>query len=384
MIAKIRTILQMLKNLNKYFYYSLYCKIKKIENPSIWLISERGDDARDNGLHFYKYLKENHPEINIKYVIASNSPDRNKIYKKDIVDYGSKEHYILFKTAGVLLSTHVMGYSPDKSLFCRLDERNLLKLKGKRVYLRHGIMYSKQSDDGKIKVDIMATVAPKEYEFVKESYEFGPDVVKCIGFTRYDALLDQSSKEHEKILIMPTFRKWLNYTNNFEESDYFIKWNELLNDEKFIDFIEKNKIEAYFYPHYRIQKRLASFNSKSKNVKICAFKDYDVQDLLMESNLLITDYSSVQFDFAYMGKPVIYYQFDEDEFYAKHYSKGYFDFRKMGFGPVCVERDEVVDSLSLGENTIFQNRADAFFKYRDKNNSERTYFEIIKKIEGQK
>ena len=63
-------------------------------------------------------------------------------------------------------------------------------------------------------------------------------------------------------------------------------------------------------------------------------KNYDVQDLLKRSKILITDYSSVFYDFAYMKKEVIYYQFDYNDFFKKHYEIGNFNFEKNGFGPI--------------------------------------------------
>ena len=70
----------------------------------------------------------------------------------------------------------------------------------------------------------------------------------------------------------------------------------------------------------------------NEHITICSENDYDVQYLLKSAALLITDYSSVAFDFAYMKKPIIYYQFDESLYYKKHYERGYFDYDKMRFG----------------------------------------------------
>ena len=72
------------------------------------------------------------------------------------------------------------------------------------------------------------------------------------------------------------------------------------------------------------------------------------QELFNNSSLLITDYSSVFFDFSYLKKPVIYYR-GEDEY---HYEKGYFDF-------------EMEDEYKM--------RVDDFFKFTDQNNSKRVY-----------
>ena len=59
------------------------------------------------------------------------------------------------------------------------------------------------------------------------------------------------------------------------------------------------------------------------------------RQIFAESKLMITDYSSTSMDFAYMGKAVVYCQFDKDEFYNRHiHAPGYFDYEKDGFGPV--------------------------------------------------
>ena len=48
---------------------------ENLEEKKIWLINERGWDAGDNGLVFYKYIKKVHPEINAYYVITKDSYD---------------------------------------------------------------------------------------------------------------------------------------------------------------------------------------------------------------------------------------------------------------------------------------------------------------------
>ena len=75
-----------------------------------------------------------------------------------------------------------------------------------------------------------------------------------------------------------------------------------INNQNLIDYLDKNDLELVFYPHFEIQRFLKDFHSVSPRVIIASFNDYDVQELLMNSKMLITDFSSVFFDFAYMGK----------------------------------------------------------------------------------
>ena len=95
---------------------------------------------------------------------------------------------------------------------------------------------------------------------------------------------------------------------------------------------------------------------------------------------MITDYSSVFFDFAYLKKPIIYYQSSDDY----HFEEGYFDYETMGFGPVVKSEDELVDSIinymkndCIMEDS-YKKRVDDFFKYTDRNNCKRVYEWVLK------
>ena len=63
-----------------------------------WLISERGKEARDNGYAFYRWMKDNHPEVTIKYVITKDSKDFHKIESEDVVEYNTFSHLLYIKT----------------------------------------------------------------------------------------------------------------------------------------------------------------------------------------------------------------------------------------------------------------------------------------------
>ena len=121
-------------------------------------------------------------------------------------------------------------------------------------------------------------------------------------------------------------------------------------------------------------------------VSIADFDHYDVQTLLKESKMLITDYSSILFDFSYMRKPELLYQFDENEFYGKHYQRSYFDHRRDGFGTVCENENELVTNiLNVCENKFslsnqFKENIDKFFTIYDDSNCERIYQAIVKKF----
>lgn len=107
-------------------------------------------------------------------------------------------------------------------------------------------------------------------------------------------------------------------------------------------------------------------------------------DALAQSDLLVTDYSSVAMDFAYLRKPVLYCHFDREEFeQGDHiYTPGYFDYEKDGFGEVVYNRDALVDAIISYMETgcqlkqLYRERMDQFFFYNDQNNCARIYEKI--------
>ncbi|MBR3255372.1 MAG: CDP-glycerol glycerophosphotransferase family protein [Clostridia bacterium] len=371
-------------SLLKYYYYRIYVFIKRIKNDDLWIISERGDDARDNSYHLFKYIRNEHPEINIKYIIKKESADYYKI--KDlgnIIDYGSKEHYIAFLTAKNLISTHVMGFSPCMSLFLKLNIANLIKVRGNKINIKHGITkdYIRILDYKYSHLDMLVAAANSEYEYFIDGLKYPKDVVKKTGFARFDNLVSIKNKE-KSILIMPTFRKHYYNINDFKETEFYKIYNGLLNDKKIISILEENKIKLYFYPHYEFQKYINLFYTSSDSIVICSKEQYDVQDLLLKSSVLITDYSSVFFDYAYMLKPMIFYQFDYEEYRKNHYHEGYFDYQRDGFGKIVKNQEELIKELigiinnNYEMDDVYKNKTNKFFCYIDNNNCERIFKEI--------
>lgn len=344
---------------------------------TIFLILERGNDARDNGFCFFEYVQEKHPEIESYYAITKDSPDRGKLFKygRNIINYGSFRHYLTYCRATHVISTHIRGYNKYVGKF------NLIRNQ-KHVFLQHGITqnYIPDFQYSNTFVDLVVCGAKPEYEFIKSSFGYPEGNVRYTGFCRFDKLLSYSPKK--QILLMPTWRKWLN-KSNFNESDYFKKYVELLSDRRLQNVLDKYRIKLVFYPHHEMQPYIDRFDScKRDNIVIASKKDYDVQELLKESSLLVTDYSSVFFDFAYMRKPVIYYQFDRDAFRQGHYQEGYFSYDD-GFGPVAFDNDSLFDYLEeycgngFNMKDRYAGKADEYFEYRDTKNCERVFDTII-------
>ena len=259
------------------------------------------------------------------------------------------------------------------------------KLNQRFYFLQHGVM----KDDipslhfGQTGVQLFICGAKPEYDFIREEFGYPAGAVQYTGLARYDTLHDAETKN--QILIMPTWRMYITEENDFLQSEYFQQWNQILQNKHLADYLEKNDLSAVFYPHYEIQKYLHLFHSETERIILADFASYDVQTLLKESKLLVTDYSSVFFDFAYMRKPVVYFQFDQEGFFDKHYKRGYFSYHEMGFGPVTENVESTIDAMIRSAESGFlptdtyRKRMEAFFPLYDQKNCDRIYQCIIEK-----
>lgn len=375
-IDKIKFILDILRVLICFpFGYWLFCK------KDIYIVCERGTDARDNGYHMFKYIVEHHPEKNVYYIIDKKSVDYQKVAQLGrVINYKSWKHVLYFIAARKKISSHIMGYAPGTPyLFQRI--KRYFKIPGKHILLQHGVIYNNliglHADQARM--DLFICGAKPEYEFVKRTFGHPEGVVCYTGLARYDNLHNHVT--NNEILIMPTWRMYLSNLSkeDFVRSDYYVHWDEVLKNPHLSDILQEHNLKLVFYPHYEMQKFIDCFKIENENVVIANFDGYDVQKLLIDAKLLITDYSSVFFDFAYMKKPCIYYQFDKSEFYSQHYKQGYFDYSKNGFGEVATDIDELLEALkknldlNFSLETTYAERIDHFFELHDTHNCERIF-----------
>lgn len=383
------------------FLYVRLCG-KGLKKKDIWLICEKLSEARDNGYHLYTYIRKNHPEIAAYYVIEKDSVDLCKIIPYGNIIYANTlKHFVYYLCALNSICSQPSGAAPEPKRVVK--KLNLARKDQRVINLKHGITKDELSHDmdfSKTHYALLACASQIEQDFIVNTYQYPRSIAQNIGFCRFDNLINNDSQKKKEILIMPTFRKWLvskripneaseSEKTEFLRSQYYCEYSKLLKNDTLIEFIKRKGYSLVFYPHYAAQPFIHCFdNCKSDAVIIADRYHYDVQQLLIESACLITDYSSIYFDFAYMEKPEIFFQFDEEQYRSTHYKKGYFDYRADGFGPVFEKNDQVISYLmKMIENDCelekkYHDRITTFFDRRDNHNCERT-FEAIMRI-GQK
>ncbi|MBX1935068.1 CDP-glycerol glycerophosphotransferase family protein [Campylobacter lari] len=378
--------------IGKYGEYSLDIKSirkefqKRLPKSNIWLLMDRDYEADDNAEHLYRYIMQNHPEQEIIFALRKESSDWERLEKEGfaLVDFGSFKFERIIKKSSKVISSHA-----DEYLMRYITSRQQF------IFLQHGVTQndvSKWLNNRKINLFFVST--QMEFNSIIKNYthyKFGQKEVVLAGFARHDELLKNKNTNTniKQILIMPTWRQYLSglmiensgvreLKENFKQSEYFQKWNSLLNSDNLKKLCELYSYTIVFNPHPNIMPYLKEFNIPLY-IKI-ANQNESLQILFCNSSLMITDYSSAAFEMAYLEKPVIYYQFDKEDFFTSHtLQKGYFDYKKDGFGPVVENQENLLKELEnlLRNNCkpfgVYKDNIDSTFTFRDGRCCERIY-----------
>lgn len=364
----------------------------KRRRKHLWLLCEYGPEARDNAYYLYKYLREEHPEVDAVYALNKGSIDMKRVTSiGEVVYYGTLKHWIYYLSAEVNISSQ-KGGKPNAAV-CYVLEVLLGILKNTRVFLQHGII----KDDlpflhyDKTKLSLFMCSTQKEYDFVNGTFGYPEGIVVLTGLCRYDNLRDIS--DGTKIAIMPTWREWLynthemeaiENTTDFTETQFYKMWAALIKD--LLTTYKSSEFKIVVCLHRNMQQYNEYFQKISDELQIVNLENGDVIDVLKEAACLISDYSSVAIDFAYLQKPLAYYQADYEQFRRNHLPEGYFDYERDGFGRVCYKKEEVLNWLegriqqNFSQEEMYKKRVDNFFTFHDYHYCERNYLAIQKML----
>lgn len=376
-------------------YFKRKCQKKK----PIWLFFDRLDKADDNGEAFFehacRFIKK---RAECYFIISKISPDYNRLKKiGTVVEAFSKEHCVLLLLADYIFTSQLNGWIENP--FGRLEEyfRDLYH-QAKIVFMQHGVTKDDQTLWlNRYNQNLYAIVTSAEKEqtaFLKYPYFYDVKQIWDTGMPRMDRLYQDDKKY---ILFMPTWRRGLMeqrfdekegvyrwfLKEEFRESKYYQAYHGIMNHRGFLDVCKEKGYRVLFMPHPIMQPFAEYFEVSEEIVRLPYSTRW--RELFAQSSLMVTDYSSVAFDYAYLKKPVIYWQFDKEEFQKMHtYHPGYFDYQRMGFGEVVITQKQLIRIIErylnngCREKKKYRKRCEKFYKNIDKKNSERLFRKVLR------
>lgn len=210
---------------------------------------------------------------------------------------------------------------------------------------------------------------------IKYSNRFQKDRIKILGYPRNDIFFDRSKRfrNYKKDLNLTNFEKVILYCptfrNNFKVQrpfsfSFYEKLNEYLREHNFVFLDKRHELEQ------------GNFSFIFSNIKNISDKVDDIQDLLIDADILITDYSSVFADFCLSNKPIIFYPYDIESFSNER--KLLVDYFRELPGPFAINEDKLLELLlktdvllTNGNNKTYCKLKDKYHLYKDGNSSKR-------------
>lgn len=357
---------------------------KYFEKRRIWLAFEKiAMSAHDSGYYFFDYMYKNKKHDEFYYIIRKDSPElKNLEDKKNKVVYFMTFRYFIYMFAAELLfssDTKRNGYN------LKLRKSKLAKTltNKKLVYLQHGVNGLKKVRDFHKDREIFdLVIAPSEFEkqMIINDWGFDESEVEATGLARWDGLRDKTNEiDYKQIFFMPTWRTWMDGMDRdkFKESEYFIKYNEFLSSEKLHKMLEENDIKLKFFIHPKFRDYVDLFEISSPNIEKFGFLEAPIDEMIMKSSLMISDYSSVIWEMFYLEKPCVFFQFDKDKYLE--YEGAYMDLDNDLFGDVAYDTDNLLEVIKYYIENDFEEKQNfaelrkEYFTFRDNHNSERIY-----------
>jgi len=393
MMKKIKKEIKHLKHIIEKIFIKLFngiLIILPLQKEKILFLSDVRQTLGGNLENLYNFI----PDNRYKKVISTKADRRIKRILKEkikLVYNLSTAKYILLEDYVTIISyikarkgQEIVQLWHGAGAFKKFGNSRLKKYGGDITRVHSG--YKKYTKAITSSEDIRPCYA--------EAFNISIEKVKATGFPRTDMFFDEKIIEQKKselykkypflnhkkvILFAPTFRgtkvREANY--DFNKLDLEKIYNEFKDEYVFIfkwhpavyNNIVFGEVEGYDF-------------SKYENFYYDLSKERDINDLLLITDLLITDYSSVIFDYVFMKKPVIYFAYDLEDYKG---DRGlYFPFEEYVYGKVAIKNDELIQAIK--EEDMQEEKREKFKKKFleacDGHSTEKTYrwiFEDTKK-----
>lgn len=325
-----------------------------------WVFIDREEGGDDNAEHLYRWVREHRPDINAWFLLSPAARDWQRLEKDGfrLVAPGTMRKLLLLN-AKHIISSHAefvhAGF--DRHMYGEA-------MQWRYTFLQHGVITSDLSHwlNG-CDFDVFVSSSPDEHAALigdDGPYTFTEREVALTGLPRHDRLLQIASSldrtQVDALLVMPTWRGGLvdeRRNADFEArlaavagSPYAANWSALLCSEELRDLAAAHGKRIVFMPHRNAVPYIAAFNVPA-HVEVVIPDEGVFQHVLARSAGLITDFSSVASEMAFLRRAMFYFHFDRDRFYSgdHNWRKGYFDHDLDGFGPVAFDHAAMVAEL---------------------------------------
>lgn len=199
----------------------------------------------------------------------------------------------------------------------------------------------------------------------RRAFDFHGEMLE-IGYPRNDILFSGNNLDYQlqlkKKLEIPEDKKVILYAPTWRDNSYYnkasYKFESPLDYGKVAKALSDEYVIIIKY-HYMVNETIdwnqyGDFYKKFDN-------SYDIAELYLVSDMLVTDYSSVMFDYSLLKRPMLFYTFDMHEY--KYVLRGfYFDFEKEAPGPIFETTEDFIKNVKNYDYSLYKDKYEDFEK----------------------
>lgn len=337
----------------KIFIYNYIFLKLPIKKKQVFFESFAGKGYSDNPKYIYEYLLHEKPEY--KFVWSFNEsmvvPGKSKQVKRGSLRY----LYFLARSKYWVINARMPNDidKRDETVYLQTWHGTpLKKLAGdlENVFMpgTNPTTYKRNFGNETAKWDYL--VSPNSYssQIFKRAFWFDKELLE-FGYPRNDILYNRNNEndlDQLKIrLKIPMDKKVILYAPTWRDDEYFstgkYRFSIKLNLRKMQESLGEQYI-IILRMHYLIASQLDI--SKYKGF-VYDFSTYDdITELYLISDMLVTDYSSVFFDYANLKRPVLFYMYDLEK-YRDQLRGFYLDIEKDLPGPIMKNTEQVIETI---------------------------------------
>ena len=346
------------------FLYRILCRLVPVDRHMILFLAFHGRSCSDNPRAIYEAMQKDPRFSGYRFVWVLRSPGQETIPGASVIRYLSFSYFFHLARAKVWIFNCKMPvylYKKKNQIYLQTWHGTPLKKLGHDIdaapgqtFYRSGLSYEQMCatyDTDSSRYDAM--ISPNAFctEVFPHAFGIQPEKLIETGYPRNDFLSACTEEDVQRIrrelgipagkkviLYAPTWRddSWQASGYTFDLKADFRKWKEKLGPDTVV----------LFKPHYLIVNRFRD-DPELKDFLISVPADSDIRELYVVSDALVTDYSSVFFDYGILRRPVYFYMYDLES-YAGDLRGFYMDIETELPGKIYRQEESLLEDLAAG------------------------------------
>ncbi|MDO4554132.1 MAG: bifunctional glycosyltransferase family 2 protein/CDP-glycerol:glycerophosphate glycerophosphotransferase [Lachnospiraceae bacterium] len=347
---KFKKILKNKNELYKYLYKNKYSK-EPIEETWVMFETFFGKNYSDSPKYIYEYLAQ-HNTKGYKFIWVLNN-DTKPPYGATVVRRFSREYaYYLAKSKYFVFNVRQPLWFVKREGQVFLETWHGTPLK-KLVFDQDEVtaaspLYKAQFFRQKKEWDYLIAANPFSTETFRRCFKFDNEMLE-VGYPRNDLMYhpdrEKITLELKKKMGIPLDKKTILYAPTWRDDEFYGA-----GQYKFTLKLDLMKLKEALSDEYVII--LRTHHYIADNLDVTGVEDFainlskydDITEIYLVSDICITDYSSVFFDYANLKRPILFYTYDIEKY--RDILRGfYIDINKEVPGPLLYTTEEVVDAI---------------------------------------